>query len=158
MCAFHVNFAGLMSRLAIRVLTRRLRLSELWRRNPVAISAADGLLGRPQGAPKRAQLLHRRLEDKYLTDRNEKRTSGASARERSVTLARCGYREGSMTMMFTLFVSIFFGLVAAAALIVNGTMALSGLRAARAIRGEIAAIDRVPTRPSNPIRRGQLAF
>ena len=61
-------------------------------------------------------------------------------------------------MMFTLFVSIFFGLVAAAALIVNGTMALSGLRAARAIRGEIAAIDRVATRPSNPIRRGQLAF
>jgi len=61
-------------------------------------------------------------------------------------------------MMFTLLISIFFGLVAAAALMVNGTMALSGVRAARAIRAEIAEIDRVATRFSAPIRRGQLAF
>ena len=61
-------------------------------------------------------------------------------------------------MMFTLLISIFFGLVAAAALMVNGTMALNGMRAARAIRAEIAEIDRAATRFSAPTRRGQLAF
>ena len=61
-------------------------------------------------------------------------------------------------MMFTLLVSIFFGLVAAAAMMVNGTMALAGLRAARAIHAEVAAIDRAAIRSSAPTRRGQLAF
>ncbi len=61
-------------------------------------------------------------------------------------------------MMFTLLVSIFFGMVAAAALMVNGAMARRGFRAALAIRAEIAALDRAAIRSSAQVRRGQLAF
>lgn len=60
-------------------------------------------------------------------------------------------------MLFTLVISMFFGLVAAAALLVNGVMIQRGIHAARAIRCELAAIDRAAVVPTQA-RRGQSAF
>jgi hypothetical protein len=59
-------------------------------------------------------------------------------------------------MLFTLAISVFFGLVAAFALLVNAAMVKRGIRAAREIRAELASIDRgaVPAR----VRPGRAAF
>ena len=65
-------------------------------------------------------------------------------------------------MLFTLIISAFFGLVAAATLVVNVAMVRRGARAARSIRIELAAIDRIADRVGvrlpSPVQPGRLAF
>ena len=78
--------------------------------------------------------------------------------ERNVIFARLAVREGNMVMVFTLLISVFFGVTAAIALVVNGTMTLNGVRAARVIRAELASMDRVSARSSAPSPQGRLVF
>ena len=55
-------------------------------------------------------------------------------------------------MFLTLAISIFFGLVAAAALVVDAAMITRGFRAVHAIRAELAAIDRAAAAPTRVLR------
>lgn len=61
-------------------------------------------------------------------------------------------------MIAALLISIFFGLVAAVALVVDVAMVVRAIRAASAIRREIAAIDRAAALQTIPVRQGRLAF
>jgi len=56
-------------------------------------------------------------------------------------------------MVISVLISIFFGIVAATALVVDVAMVLRGLRAARAIRAEIALIDRAANLERGPVRQ-----
>ena len=78
--------------------------------------------------------------------------------ERNVIFARLAVREGNMVMVFTLLISVFFGVTAAIALVVNGTMTLNGVRAARVIRAELASMDRVSARSTAPYLQGRPVF
>ena len=61
-------------------------------------------------------------------------------------------------MTLTLVISLFFGFVAAAAMVVNAAMIMRGFRAAQVIRAELASIDRATTVATTRVLRGRLAY